>query len=453
MSGFKVFSTDQDLDDLFLPRGALDPSTTLVNYITPSRQNLSERYLSYSSGRKAPATGFKLYDPLNLSNNIDLSELFAYNYYGFGVERSDPASVNIRTSIVSGTEYVAVTFNSLSNQYYYKQGNSTANAQYTAGTFIVKDASKIADAKVIVVSGGGGGGAGYPSGNNITSASGGGGGAVHFLDISFVSSTRFLVEVGNGGVGSIRGNTASNFTRFPASRGGNSKITVTKEYATIGSTAYTTNGFFDASNNGTMFFGLDALTGSDIASCCGAGSGGGGGAFTNYGAGLKIGGIGSPGSNGTSGQAGVIRHDRTQCGGGGGGGGNNAPANGRTVQSTGDNPAIFSGDGGGAVGVLIGTTGFGSTYYGGGGGGAQTGAITQVTADSGFLMQGNGGLGGGGTAFRTTTGTTGVQYGGSGINGTGGGGGAISSAIIMPWQRYGGNGGHGTVIFTFRVVQ
>ncbi len=459
MSGFKVFSSDQDLDDVFLPRYDLDPSTALVNYITPSGQNLSELYLPYSSGRKAPATGFKLYNPLNLSNNIDLSDLFAYNYYGFKTTyASDLESVKIRTSIVFGTEYVAVTFNSLSNQYYYKQGNPTANARYTAGTFTVIDVTKIQNAKVILVSGGGGGGVGIAEyGTGANPASGGGGGAVHFLDVSFVNKTSFLVEVGNGGVGAFRNGSS---VRTPPSRGGSGKITLTNGTAIINNVAYTTNDFFDASNNGYMgqniynnnlpysTFSLDNATDSDVDANVGAGSGGGGGAWSNYSTILRSGGPGNPGSNGGS----VL--SSVDCAGGGGGGGISAIPIDRTVNTNAS--GLFFGNGGnGGNGMLIKTSGFGSTYYGGGGGAAQK-TFGSVGATSGFLLQGNGGLGGGGTAYRIVTAVSGGATGGSGINGLGGGGGGISATQVSNATdvnpRQAGAGGHGTVIFTFNIV-
>jgi hypothetical protein len=75
MSGFKVFSTGQDLDAIFATRTGTDPSAQLVPFVTPAGQNLSERFLKYTSGTKASATGYKCFD-IN-GNMVDLSELYS----------------------------------------------------------------------------------------------------------------------------------------------------------------------------------------------------------------------------------------------------------------------------------------------------------------------------------------------------------------------------------------
>ena len=75
MSGFKVFSTGLDLDAIFATRTGTDPSAQLVPFVTPAGQNLSERFLKYTSGTKASATGYKCFD-IN-GNMVDLSDLYS----------------------------------------------------------------------------------------------------------------------------------------------------------------------------------------------------------------------------------------------------------------------------------------------------------------------------------------------------------------------------------------
>ena len=75
MSGFKVFSTGQDLDAIFATRTGTDPSAQLVPFVTPAGQNLSERFLKYTSGTKVSATGYKCFD-IN-GNMVDLSDLYS----------------------------------------------------------------------------------------------------------------------------------------------------------------------------------------------------------------------------------------------------------------------------------------------------------------------------------------------------------------------------------------
>ena len=75
MSGFKVFSTGQDLDAIFETSTGTDPSAQLVPFVTPAGQNLSERFLKYTSGTKASATGYKCFD-IN-GNLVDLSDLYS----------------------------------------------------------------------------------------------------------------------------------------------------------------------------------------------------------------------------------------------------------------------------------------------------------------------------------------------------------------------------------------
>jgi trimeric autotransporter adhesin len=74
MSGFKL-STGADLDTVFQPRTATDPSAQYIAYTTSDGKSLSERYLPYTTGNpKAIATGYKVVDASD--NSLDLN-----NYY------------------------------------------------------------------------------------------------------------------------------------------------------------------------------------------------------------------------------------------------------------------------------------------------------------------------------------------------------------------------------------
>ena len=128
MSGFKVFSTGQDLDAIFATRTGTDPSAQLVPFVTPAGQNLSERFLKYTSGTKVSATGYKCFD-IN-GNMVDLSDLyskilqFGWSALGGGANDSvfaiyalDASNVyvggdftsvySIGTTSVAGTKYIA----------------------------------------------------------------------------------------------------------------------------------------------------------------------------------------------------------------------------------------------------------------------------------------------------------------------------------------------------------
>lgn len=441
-----MFSSGLDLDNLFVTRTGTDPSTALVPFVTPSGQNLSARYLPYTTGLKASVTGFKFYGAGGVIK--DLCDIYAQPPYTF-TSGTIPSSVTQRKASSAGVTFVSLTFLSMDSSFAFL-GNTSST--YNAGTFIVYDSTKIQDLKIVLVSGGGGAGCA-----TTVSAAGGGGGAVVSVDASFVNNTILNVNVGNGGIGAFF--SSADATGYPASRGGESRVTVGSGTAIINNVNYTTNQSYTATNNanagtyGTISV-FDLASGSPRSA--GAGAGGGGGAYSNFTTGTVQGGAGngSGSDGGDSSTPNTTFAHRAQPSGGGGGGGASAPANTRLVSVNNSNPSVFSGNGGGAPGSNITTHAvFGSTFYGGGGGAAQP-SNTNSDASIGpppFVMAGTGGQGGGGAAFRTETGVQNAS-GGSGTNGLGGGGGGVSAPITGTWDRTGGNGGHGTVIINFRLA-
>jgi len=128
MSGFKVFSSGKDLDALFQPRIASDPSAQLVPFVTPAGQNLSERYLPYTSGTKAVTTGFKFFDT---SGNIqDLSDYYSklLSLEWFALGGGAESTVNAIYALNASNIYVGGNFASV----------------YSSGTIPVAETSRIA---------------------------------------------------------------------------------------------------------------------------------------------------------------------------------------------------------------------------------------------------------------------------------------------------------------------
>jgi hypothetical protein len=454
MSGFKVFSSGLDLDDIFSTRIETDPSyTSLVPFVTPSDQNLSLRYLPYTTGTKASVTGFKFYDASGVMK--DLCDIFAPPPYAY--TRANPSSVTERIRINGGVTYVSLTFLSMDTSYAYigittPTISNAGSSTYNAGTFTVNDNNKIKDLKIVLVSGGGGAGCA-----TTNSAAGGGGGAVHIVDASFVNNTRLNVNVGNGGIGAFFSNT--NTTGYPASRGGESRVNVASGTAIINNVNYTSGQFYTAGNSGWAGpYGTGTGGTTDISfnlrsnspRGAGAGSGGGGGAHSNLRGVGVAGGASNSGSVGGGATSPNTTAQYAQPSGGGGGGGFGLATNFNYAIANNAIPSVFTGNGEGDNGKQITHNIFGNTYYGGGGGAAQP-ASNNSSAGSGFLMAAPGGAGGGGDAFRNVVSISNAN-GGSGTNGLGGGGGGVTSPASGTYTRNGGNGGHGTVVINFRLA-
>jgi len=108
MSGFKVFSSGQDLDELFQPRTGTDPSAQLVPFVTRAGQNLSERYYPYTSGTKAIMTGFKFFDT---SGNIqDLNDYYRKGPSWSGVGSGTSSAVTAISVLDASNVYVGGLF-------------------------------------------------------------------------------------------------------------------------------------------------------------------------------------------------------------------------------------------------------------------------------------------------------------------------------------------------------
>ena len=109
MSGFKVFSTGQDLDAIFATRTGTDPSAQLVPFVTPAGQNLSERYYPYNPGdTKAIITRFQFFDT---SGNIqDLNDYFRKAPGWSGMGSGTTGTVNEISALDASNVYVGGNF-------------------------------------------------------------------------------------------------------------------------------------------------------------------------------------------------------------------------------------------------------------------------------------------------------------------------------------------------------
>ena len=331
---------------------------------------------------------------------------------------SGNASVTI-TGNISATSGVAAF---LGNGYYlfngtqYLAGSSADASQpigviYNSGTQVYSWLATTSVAETLMVAGGGGGG------KDI--GGGGGGGGVIAQTVNLTPGWTELA-VGDGGIGSVRPNTAgeggNHQWRVNGTQGGNSTL------ATASGTLTAIGGGY----GGTGPWG-HTLQGA-------AGAGGSGGGASGYSAGTS----GRNGA-GTAGQgyAGASGDGSHVSGGGGGAGG---------PGSTGRSHGASSG-GAGVQNCILGTC----YYWGGGGGGAGH-----------SYRGGNGGIGGGGgggsyngAGGTGNVGLNGGSSGGSGRNrpgghggvntGGGGGGGTHHNA-----NNEGGNGGSGIVVVSYQ---
>jgi hypothetical protein len=246
--------------------------------------------------------------------------------------------------------------------------------------------------KFLLIGGGGGGGAWVGGG-------GGGGGVIEDLDEVVSPGTSYTLNVGSGGLGTVRNNSIT----FQGNNGGS-----------------------------TTGFGFTALGGglgaSWVSYQTGAGGSGGGGALDSaFESGRFAGGLGTAGQ-GSNGGSGRNVSDSIQfgypTGGGGGAGGVGGTA---------------SGGQSGAGGVGRVSTITGGTYGGGGGGGCHGGGTTAC-------VNGGGGSGGGGSGAGPGSSTQGVD-GVAGTANTGGGGGGAGNT--GSWYSKGGNGGSGLIVIKY----
>jgi hypothetical protein len=269
-----------------------------------------------------------------------------------------------------------------------------SSVDYRSHTFLVNGSFYLSDTKsvdILVIAGGGGGHGSYQS------PGGGGGGAGGFQTFTSQSLTsgKYTVIVGRGGLGG-KGDGGS-VTNRPTS-GENSSF-----------------GTLTASVGGGYGGGYDGFDAGDGGSGGGEGYGGGSGSGTS--------------GQGNNGGTAPVNGDQNAAGGGGAGaaGGNGADG------------VLNAGEGG------TGSTndyrnGVATYYAGGGGGGGGYGG-----GHSAYGGRGGGGRGGYGSGdYTTASGTDGLPNTGSG---GGGGGGPVLG--IDQTQAVGGNGGSGIVIVRY----
>ena len=109
MSGFKL-ATGADLDTVFQPRTATDPSAQYIGYTTSDGKSLSERYLPYTTGTKVANTLYKVTDASGVVRDLSdyYSKILTFSWSGLSTGINN--TVNAVYALNANNVYVGGKF-------------------------------------------------------------------------------------------------------------------------------------------------------------------------------------------------------------------------------------------------------------------------------------------------------------------------------------------------------